>query len=131
MMIEQELIGGCHCKAVQFKVMSTNKPDVEHCNCSICSKTGYLHLIVKKEKFTLLTPWENLAIYRFNTGVAQHYFCKICGVKAFYIPRSNPNGIDVNVRCIENLSLNDVNIVEFDGQNWEQNAHTLAHKTNE
>ncbi|OUS26763.1 aldehyde-activating protein [Gammaproteobacteria bacterium 45_16_T64] len=120
--------GSCHCGAVKFNVECPDTIEVEDCNCSICNKTGFLHLIVPKQDFTLLTDKEQLTTYTFNTGVAQHYFCKTCGVKPFYVPRSNPDGMDINIRCLDTQPKN-ITIVKFDGQNWEQHAHTLAHKS--
>lgn len=122
--------GSCHCGTVTFEVEAPEQLEVENCNCSICSKSGYLHLILPKSRFRLLTGEEQLTTYRFNTGVAKHTFCNICGVKPFYTPRSNPDGIDVNVRCLD-TPIPSLNIVDFDGQHWEQHAHTLAHKSQE
>lgn len=102
--------------------------EVERCNCSICEKSGLLHLIIPKRDFTLTQGSEYLSTYRFNSGIAQHTFCKICGIKAFYTPRSNPDGVSVNLNCLDTKPPH-INIVDFDGQNWEQNAHTLAHKS--
>jgi len=123
-----EYKGGCHCGAVRFAVQAPETVEIENCNCSICSKSGYLHLIVPLRDFTLLKGEEVLTTYTFNSGVAQHRFCKYCGIKPFYIPRSNPDGVDVNVNCLDIRPAN-VNIVKFDGQNWEKNAHILAHKS--
>lgn len=120
--------GGCHCGKVRFRVEAPQTVEVEDCNCSICHKTGFLHLIVPKSRFELLTKEEDLSCYTFNTGVAKHYFCSHCGIKPFYIPRSNPDGVDVNVRCLETRPKQ-VNVVAFDGQNWEDNAASLAHKS--
>ena len=120
--------GSCHCQAVTFTVEAAEEVEVEDCNCSICSKFGFLHLIVPKRNFELLTGQEYLTEYRFNTGVAKHTFCKICGAKPFYIPRSNPDGVDVNVRCLDQAP-DKITIVPFDGQNWEDNAASLAHKS--
>ena len=120
--------GGCHCGTVRFEVEALENVAAEDCNCSVCRMTGFLHLIVAKSKFTLLSGEENLNLYTFNTGVAKHYFCKICGIKPFYIPRSNPDGMDVNVRCLDTPPKN-LSIVPFDGSNWEANAHTLVHKS--
>jgi hypothetical protein len=103
---------------------------VEECNCSICAKSGFLHLIVPKSKFRLLSPEENIAVYTFNTGVAKHTFCRTCGIKPFYIPRSNPDGYDINVRCLDTKPRS-ITIEQFDGQNWENHAHKLAHKSQE
>jgi len=120
--------GSCHCKAVTFEVEAADHLEVENCNCSICSKAGFLHLIVPLKKFKLISGEENLTAYTFNTGIAKHTFCRICGIKPFYIPRSNPDGIDVNARCLDTKPLS-LQIIEFDGQNWEQNAHKIAHKS--
>lgn len=125
MMIYQ---GSCHCKAIRFEVEASETLEVEDCNCSICSKTGFLHLIVPKSHFKLISGTDKLTTYTFNTGVAKHTFCSICGVKPFYVPRSNPDGIDINIRCLDPFPES-VRIVKFDGQNWEDNAHTLAHKS--
>lgn len=120
--------GSCHCKAVTFEVEAPASPEVERCNCSICAKSGYLHLIVPRAHFTLLSGEETLTTYTFNSGVAKHTFCSVCGIKPFYIPRSNPDGVDVNVNCLDPRP-GDIRIVDFDGVNWEQNAHKLAHKS--
>ena len=120
--------GGCHCGRVTFEVMAPAALTVSECNCSICQKAGYLHLIVPADHFKLLTGSDHLTSYAFNTGTARHLFCSTCGIKSFYIPRSNPDGVDVNVRCLEPMPTR-LNIVAFDGQNWEQHAAALAHKS--
>ena len=122
--------GGCHCGRVRFSVEALDAVEVERCNCSICRKAGFLHLIVPASRFHLLSGSDSLTTYTFNTGVAEHYFCKVCGVKPFYKPRSNPDGMDVNLNCLERLPA-EVTIVDFDGQNWEANAAGLAHKSRE
>jgi len=122
--------GSCHCGAVSFSVEAPTSIEVEQCNCSICSKSGFLHLIVPKAHFHLLNGKDALSTYSFNTGVAKHYFCKHCGIKPFYIPRSNPDGVDVNVNCLDSKPP-DIKVVQFDGQNWEDNAASLAHKSQE
>lgn len=121
------LSGGCHCRAVRFEVRAPALISVQRCNCSICSKTGFLHLIVPAADFRLLTPAEALASYSFNTGVARHLFCRTCGVKSFYVPRSNPDGFSVNVRCLDPGTVAEVRIEDFDGQNWEHHGAELAH----
>ena len=122
--------GGCHCGAVRFEVEAPEVVTCVECNCSICSKSGYLHLIVPRSKFNLVKGEENLATYTFGTGVAKHMFCKTCGIKSFYIPRSNPDGYDVNVRCLD-TQPKEVVAEPFDGRNWELNAHALAHLSKE
>lgn len=87
---------------------------------------GYLHLIVPKSQFRLLQGEEHLTTYEFNTGVARHYFCSNCGIKSFYVPRSHPDGISVNARCIDADTIDSMKTRAFDGQNWEQNRHKLA-----
>lgn len=118
--------GSCHCGRVRFEVEAPQPIVAQDCNCSICRKAGFLHLIVPLAHFRLLAGGEHLTIYKFNTGVAEHTFCKVCGIKPFYRPRSNPDGIDVNVRCLEPMPETVV-IEPFDGANWEANAGTLAH----
>jgi hypothetical protein len=122
--------GTCHCGSVQLEVEAPQRINCQECNCSICSKSGVLHLIVPKSKFKLLSGEDNLTTYTFNTGIAQHKFCKTCGVKSFYIPRSNPDGYDVNVRCLEPQPT-DLVIEPFDGKNWELHAPKLAHLSKE
>ena len=117
--------GGCHCGAVRFEVEAPEDLEVTECNCSICSKSGYLHLIVPKSKFRLLSGESNLQTYTFDTHEAKHMFCKICGIKSFYIPRSHPDGISVNVRCLDDSTIKSVKNEQFDGKNWEANIHKL------
>ncbi len=119
--------GGCHCGAVRFEVEAHENPVVQECNCSICSKAGFLHLIVPASRFRLLQGADSLATYTFGQGVARHLFCKVCGIKSFYVPRSNPDGFSVNVRCLDEGTIGTVTIEPFDGKNWEQHGHTLAH----
>ena len=116
--------GGCHCGAVRFQVV-VNNHKVDDCNCSICAKKGFLHLIVTQGQFNLLQGEDVLKTYKFNTGVAQHKFCGICGIHAFYIPRSHPDCIDVNVLCLDGNVIENFEIMPFDGANWEENIHKL------
>jgi hypothetical protein len=110
--------GSCHCGRVAFDVTG-RLARVITCNCSICAKKGYLHWIVPRDAFRLLTPTAALATYTFNTGVAQHHFCRVCGVAAFYIPRSDPDKVDVNVRCLGGVQVARLRVERFDGRNWE------------
>jgi hypothetical protein len=125
-----QYLGSCHCGAVTFSVEAPESVEVEQCNCSICTKSGFLHLIVPQSRFELLSGENELTTYTFNTGVAKHYFCSRCGIKPFYIPRSNPDGIDINVNCLDSKPA-DIRIVQFDGRNWEAHAGSLAHKSQE
>jgi len=106
--------GGCHCGAVAFEVDAPARLVVSECNCSICRMTGFLHLIVPRTRFRLLRCADALGDYRFNTGTAQHLFCRRCGVKSFYVPRSNPDGYSVNLRCLDRSTIAEVRIEPFD-----------------
>lgn len=117
--------GGCHCGAVRFEVEAPANIVLSECNCSICRMSGYLHLIVPRAAFHLIKGEDALATYRFNTGVAQHRFCKSCGVKSFYVPRSHPDGVSVNARCLDLETVLSTKISKFDGQNWERNIASL------
>lgn len=119
--------GGCHCNRVRFEVDAQDEIEALDCNCSMCSKSGFLHLIVPVSSFRLLSGADDLREYTFGTGVAKHRFCSVCGVKSFYIPRSNPDGVDVNVRCLDRSTIRRLRVAPFDGQNWEDNAAAIAH----
>ncbi len=110
--------GACHCGRVKFEVDVPNTIKVHRCNCSICQKSGYLHLIVPADRFRLLCGEENLSEYRFHTGVARHLFCRHCGIKSFYVPRSHPEGYSVNLNCLDVPAEINVLVEPFDGQNW-------------
>ena len=120
--------GSCHCGAIKFEIDAPEHLEADNCNCSICTKAGFLHLILLKRQFRLVCGAEVISTYTFNSGVAKHTFCRHCGIKPFYTPRSNPDGIDINVNCLDPLPSN-LTITDFDGQNWEQHAHSLAHKS--
>jgi hypothetical protein len=90
---------------------------------------GFLHLIVPASQFTLVSGSEDISTYTFNTHVAKHFFCKHCGVKSFYVPRSNPDGFSVNVRCLDSITIKSLKILPFDGKNWEREAASLSHLT--
>ena len=121
--------GGCHCGAVRFEVELVAPVGAQTCNCSICVRVGFIHVIVRQSRFRVTQGSENLSQYTFNTGLAQHLFCKTCGVKAFYRPRSNPDGWSVNGRCLDEPV--EMNLSAFDGQNWEAHAADLAHLSDE
>ena len=86
-----------------------------------------MHLIVPENRFRLLQGSDQLTAYAFNTGVARHLFCKVCGIKSFYRPRSNPDGWSVNARCLDEAEALDIRIEPFDGKNWEAHGASLAH----
>ena len=118
--------GGCHCGRVRFEVDAPAHFEATDCNCSICSKSGFLHLFVSRDAFRLLRGEDSLTTYTFNTGLAKHLFCRHCGVKSYYIPRSHPDGVSVNVRCLDADTVATVNVTAFDGRNWEQNVSKLS-----
>lgn len=118
-MTKQRYEGGCHCGQIRF-VVQGDLSTATLCNCSICTKKGFIHLIVPPEDFELLSGRESLATYEFNTKTAKHHFCKTCGMHPFYSPRSDPDKVDVNVRCLDGIVLEDLKLPCFDGKNWEQ-----------
>jgi hypothetical protein len=120
--------GSCHCRAITFEVEASENIEADYCNCSICSKSGFLHLIVPLGDFKILSGKDLLSTYTFNTDEAKHTFCRVCGIKPFYTPRSNPDGIDVNINCLDTKPVS-VNVTDFDGRHWEQHAHKVAHKS--
>jgi hypothetical protein len=110
---------------VRFEVTAAADVEATECNCSMCSKAGYLHLIVPRTRFRLLQGADSLTTYTFNTGVAKHLFCSVCGVKAFYVPRSHPEGYSVNVRCLDAGSVKSLRVTPFNGAEWEAHAAEL------
>lgn len=121
--------GGCHCGAVSFEFMGPPTTKITQCNCSICRLTDYQHVFVMQDDFTLITGEEALSEYRFGSGQAVHLFCKYCGVKAFYRPRSHPDKFSVNFRAVTSESLSITETISFDGQNWEKNIKALKAQT--
>ena len=117
--------GGCHCQRVRFEVQAPAELVLYECNCSICAMVGYQHLIVTADAFRLLKGAESLSNYRFNTGAAQHLFCAVCGVKSYYVPRSHPEGISVNARCLDAGTIGSMSVAPFNGREWEAARDTL------
>ncbi len=120
----ERLAGGCHCGRVRFLVRVKSFQAID-CNCSICAKKGFLHLIVAPADFELEQGADALATYTFNTRLAKHRFCRFCGVHPFYTPRSHPDQIDVNVRCLDSDAAERFRIEPFDGQNWEDSVDAI------
>ena len=116
--------GGCHCGRVRFEV-TAELARVTECNCSMCWRTGYLHLIVPPQQFRLLAGAGDLALYQFGTRTAKHQFCRHCGVSGFYVPRSHPDHIDVNVRCLDGVDVATLTPNRFDGRHWEASIDRL------
>ena len=112
--------GGCHCGSVRFEVLLADEVEVQACNCSICRMTGYLHLIMPKSRFRLLAGQESLTTYAFKTRTAKHLFCRFCGIKSFYVPRSHPDGYSVNARCLDPSTVASVMVEACNGREWEK-----------
>lgn len=119
--------GGCHCGRVAFEVDAPARIDAIECNCSICRMTGFLHLIVPASRFRLLRGADDLTEYTFNTGVAKHRFCRVCGVKPFYVPRSNPDGFDINVHCLDRSMIQNIDITQFDDARRDESTAAIQH----
>ena len=112
--------GGCHCGRVRFEVQAPGGLEVDECNCSMCSKAGFLHLLVPAGRFRLLSGESSLTAYQFNTGTARHLFCSFCGIKSFYVPRSHPDGFSVNARCLDEGTVTGMRVVACNGRDWER-----------
>ena len=119
--------GGCHCGAVRFEVDAPARIAALDCNCSICRMSGFLHLIVPAVRFRLLSGADALTEYTFNTGAAKHRFCRICGIKSFYVPRSNPDGYDVNVHCLDPGTIESVDVQPFNDADRDAATTAIAH----
>lgn len=119
--------GGCHCGRVRFEVDAPGRIAAIECNCSICRMSGFLHLIVPAARFRLLQGGEFLAEYTFHTGVAKHRFCRVCGIKSFYVPRSNPDGFDVNVHCLDPATIESIEVTTFDDGDRDAQTAAIAH----
>ncbi|MFM2302804.1 MAG: hypothetical protein RLZZ135_207 [Cyanobacteriota bacterium] len=119
--------GGCHCGAVRYQIQ-VEKPEAVDCNCSICTKKGFIHLIIPESRFMLLQGADALSTYTFNTGIAKHHFCRHCGIHSFYRPRSHPQDYDVNLRCLDGNAIDLFQITPFDGQHWEEQIDRIEGK---
>lgn len=117
--------GGCHCGRVRFEVEAPADLELLDCNCSMCARSAYLHLIVPGGAFRLVSGEGDLAEYRFGTGTARHLFCRHCGVKSFYVPRSHPDGYSVNARCLDPGTVTSTTVRPYDGRNWESARENL------
>ena len=92
----------CHCGAVQIEVL-TDLKIIKHCNCSICKRKNAKMAMVPKEAISLIKGEKNLSSYKFNTMIAEHFFCKICGIYTHHYRRSDPNGAGINIGCIDQI----------------------------
>lgn len=108
--------GGCHCKKVRFEVELDLKSAIS-CNCSICAPRASLLAFAPTNSFNLISGLNDLSEYRFNTKKLQHLFCKTCGIFSFgKAPQSDGSEVVfINVRCLDNINLNNLEIQHFDG----------------
>jgi hypothetical protein len=118
--------GGCHCGRVRIEALAPPDLELLECNCSMCARSAYLHLLVGAGEFRLLAGAGELVEYAFGTGVAKHRFCRRCGVKSFYVPRSHPDGYSVNARCLDRSTIRSMQVRAFDGRDWERARAGLA-----
>ena len=116
--------GGCHCGKVRFEVRG-RATHVLLCNCSMCTKRGTLHWIVPLDQFRITAGEDALSEYRFGTRTARHFFCPVCGCAPFYVPRSDPDKMDVNARCLDDVELGALEYGTFDGKNWDRHFHEV------
>jgi len=99
------LNGSCHCGAVRFTATLTDGfASARRCTCSICRMRGAVAVTSRPEAFRITEGADKLATYRFNTGVAEHHFCSVCGIYTHHKRRSNPDELGVNVACLEGVS---------------------------
>ena len=124
-MASETISGGCHCKAVRYRAKIDVPAELLICNCSICSASGYEHLFVPEDDFELISGQDSLTSYRFGSGEAEHLFCKICGVKSYYYPRSHPGSVSVHVQCLDEPVQGPVTRTPFDGRNWDAAKQAL------
>ena len=107
--------GSCHCNAIEFQI-NTNLEKIVQCNCSICIRRNAKMILITKDNFKLLKGESSLTLYKFNTNAAKHYFCKICGIYTHHNRRSDPNGMGINLGCIEELESSNYEVIQFDGK---------------
>ena len=119
-------VGSCHCKAVKFEAIGEENIEIIICSCSICSINNYKHYIVPKENFKLLKGKDSITTYTFNSKLARHMFCKRCGIKSFYVPRSHQDCISINLNCIHTNTIKNIKTINFDGRNWDKNIDKIT-----
>ena len=107
--------GSCHCSSIKFEIDSDLEKIVQ-CNCSICIKRNAKMIMIPKENFKLLEGSEDLSLYQFNTEIAKHFFCKKCGIYTHHNRKSDPNGMGVNLGCVEGLDPMVFDVIQFDGK---------------
>jgi hypothetical protein len=110
--------GGCHCGKVRYRVSLDLGAPVIACNCSMCGRSGTLLSFVPEAQFTLLSGEDALTDYRFNKHVIHHLFCSGCGIKSFARGKGRDGGatVAINVRCLDDVGLDDLKVMKFDGR---------------
>ena len=98
------LKGKCHCSSVKFEI-NTNIRDLRRCNCSMCSRKGFVMATALINEFTITSGKQFLNTYKWNTQIAEHYFCNICGINTHHKRRSDPNQYGYNIGCIEGFEM--------------------------
>lgn len=112
------LSGSCHCGAVRFIVtLSEDIASARRCDCSLCARRGAVTVSAAKDDITYTAGQDNLTLYQFNTRVAEHYFCKTCGIYTHHRRRSDPDEIGVNLACLEGQTPFLAQVLVYDGQN--------------
>ena len=124
--LEKKYYGGCHCKKVQYSFFCPGEVSILVCNCSICCLIDYQHLFIEQAKFHLVNGQKSLNSYQFGTNTAEHLFCRRCGIKSFYRPRSHPDSISINFRCVS-VPPKIKQIIDFDGRNHEEAMKNSQH----
>ena len=109
-----EYAGSCHCGAVQFRVAAAIT-DIYRCSCSLCRMKGALMTSVHEDAFTLLTGADKLSQYKWNTRVARHFFCSVCGIYPFHRKRAMPDHYGVNVNCLAGFDASAIKVREASG----------------
>jgi hypothetical protein len=92
--------GSCHCGAVRFEI-DVEITDLYTCDCSLCRKRNALMTSVPEARFRLLQGADTLTLYQWNTRIARHYFCSVCGVYPFHRKRATPDHYAINVQCLQ------------------------------
>jgi hypothetical protein len=112
-------VGSCHCGRVEFEFHAIVQEAVS-CNCTYCRRKAALHLRVPGARFAILSGVESLISYRFGTERADHRFCRYCGVHTHCHPRSAPDQVNINLRCVDDLAgvVETLRIRHFDGLSW-------------
>mmetsp|Transcript_112188 Transcript_112188/g.317798 ORF Transcript_112188/g.317798 Transcript_112188/m.317798 type:complete len:173 (+) Transcript_112188:52-570(+) len=113
----------CHCGGIHFRVLIPDEIDVYRCDCSICWMKQNHHFVVTKEKIDIVR--DDYREYTFNTNTARHRFCQNCGVTAYYVPRSNPDGFAVTIYCLDVFNPEN-RIVERPREEWPAGADVVG-----